>query len=603
MLIHHDQKYSLEDVLAVVLGEEVELAPETKQMLAERRAQIEAFVTGDKPYYGFNRGFGHNVDQAVEVELIEELQENLIRSHACGVGEYAPKEVIRATMFLRAVSLSRGHSGVRPLIVEKLIEMLNKGVTPCVPRHGSVGASGDLAPLSHIAMVLIEPGGGDEEFAWIPGVEGAIPAGEAMAAVGISRIKLEAKEGLAFNNGTTYSTALGVLSTLLGERLLKTASIATAMSAQVLLGADTPYRADLHDLRPHPGAKTVARWLTAMMADSPIRNAHKDHEDDGEVQDPYSIRCAGQILGACHDQLSFARKTLETELASVTDNPLILKMTAADAVDQGVDSRWVGQYVNIVSGGHFHGMPVAFAMFGVMQAVAVMARLSNMRCARYVDGRRNKGMNEDLKWFDEWQDRPLDAISSGMMIPEYVTASLTNVIWGASMPSHLMSISTDAGQEDHVSMSAGLGVRLWETLPRLAEILAIELAFTNQAAAIRARSGALPSKIALDVEANEQVAELKRKLEAKAQELLNENLQNERFEVSCGLAVSHLIDEDGLRLSPCCEALKERISSIFPPVTVDRYMSRQIRQLAELVMSGDIVKTVETALGRGLGRV
>jgi len=296
------------------------------------------------------------------------------------MGEPVDAEVVRAVMFLRARSLVLGHSGVRSKLVESLINLLNADIVPVVPRMGSVGASGDLAPLSHVALALL--GEGD---VLAPGSRERRPASEVLREAGLEPLKLEMKEGLALNNGVQFSTALGILSLSKIEMLLETACLATAVSNQVMLGSDTPYLEELHQLRPHPGAMKMAERLRHYMNDSPIRASHQRYDVDGVVQDPYSLRCAAQILGACSEEISEARKTFEIEINSATDNPLLLP-------DEN------GEYTNIISGGHFHGMPIAMKLYNLLEAMSVMARLSNMRCVRFVDGARNRGLGHDLKW-------------------------------------------------------------------------------------------------------------------------------------------------------------------------------------------------------------
>jgi histidine ammonia-lyase len=532
VIIGTGHKLDTATVLAVARGEAlVGLAPEARDLLAVRRKQIVDFVTKTKiPAYGFNRGFGHNVGVVVPNEKLALLQRNLIRSHSAGIGEPAPVEVVRTTMLLRAHSLALAHSGVRPEVVTALIEFLNHGITPIVPRFGSVGASGDLAPLSHIALALI----GEGEVL----VDGKrVPAKEALQARGLTPIELEMKEGLALNNGVQFSTGWGIMLLADCENLLKTAAISTALSTQVLLGSDAPFAAELHALRPHPGAQTVARWISTLMADSPLREAHRHASDDPRVQDPYSLRCSAQILGTVCDLLTEARRTFEIEINSATDNPLLLQNPA----------ELGGEFTRIVSGGHFHGMPVAVKLYNLMQALAIMASLSNTRCARFVDEARNLGLGSDLIW--PLLDPGERATSSGMMLAEYASAALTNFIWGNAMPSHLFSLSTDAGQEDHVSMSAGLAVRISETIPRLAEALGIELAFCAQAAAIRAENKRLPFDL------------------PNARELTPE----ER------------------RLSPVCERVIERIHQVFPVVQNDRILSPDLIALSGAVRRGEFV--------------
>lgn len=553
VVIAHGHELLIDDVVRVARdGARVELDAATAAMLDARRAEVVEYVRATQaPAYGFNRGFGHNVKLEVKSDATEVLQRNLIRSHACGVGEAAPVEVVRAAMLLRARSLAEGHSGVRSVVVTTILDFLNAGIAPVVPRYGTVSASGDLAPLAHIALGLTGEGEVD--------VDGRrVNAAGALERAGIAPLVPEMKEGLALTNGSQYSAALGVLAARDMETLLDTACVATALTAQVMLAAETPFRADLHALRPHSGAQKVAAKIFALMTDSPLREAHRPHVIDGEVQDPYNIRCAAQVLGTCAELIDRARRTLTIEANAVTDNPILLDAGA------GFDARWAGRRVDIVSGGHFHGMPIAVDLYGLLQAAAMIARLSNMRCARYVDETRNKGLGADLKWpgpskDEDWTDR--HAVWSGMMIPEYVSAGVTNWILGLAMPSHLFSVSTDAGQEDHVSMAANVGLRVRDALPRLAEVLAVELAFAAQAAALRKAMPAIPSR-APDPDRPGMVLEF--------------------FPLS----------ESARRLSPASEAVLGAISSHFPVVREDRVMSGEIRALAEAVIAGDIPRAI-----------
>lgn len=563
--IAHDEHLTIEQVALVAEGEPAELDLETARLLDQRRSAIVERVTRTgEPAYGFNRGFGHNVDVKVAPDRLEQLQLNLIRSHASGLGPPAPIEIVRAAMLLRASSLSRGHSGVRSIVVERLLELLNAGITPVVPAYGSVGASGDLAPLSHIALALFGEG-----QVFIPDRDEPVPAEGALAAAGIEPLRAEMKEGLALNNGLQFSTAYGVLVLSRLRTLLETAAVATAVSAQVQLGSDTPYSAELHDLRPHPGGVAVARWLRRLMRGSPIRSAHERHSVDWEVQDPYSLRCAAQVLGTCHDLLEDARETLDTEINSVTDNPLLL-----------ADSE--GRFTKVVSGGHFHGMPIAVRLYGLLQAAAIAAHLSSARCARFVDERRNKGLGADLIWTGlDSQER---ATSSGMMIAEYVSAALTNVVSAACMPSHLFSVATDAGQEDHVSMSAEVAVRLWETLPRLAEVLAVELAFGSQAAALREAAEDIPTKREITPEQHDATRAERDAYE----EALRSVLGTSEFDVRLRVRERYRWSAEERRLSPACEKVVALVREACPVVESDRVLSGDLAQLSELVYRGAI---------------
>lgn len=558
-----DGALTIGEVVDVALnGRGVVLAPAAKKALAARRKQIVDYITepsnADRRAYGFNTGFGHNVHLPVGHASLKELQRSLIRSHASAIGPDADVATVRATMVLRARSLARGHSAVRPIVVETLIALLNAGITPAVPRYGSVSASGDLAPLSHVALALLGEG-----FVYVGGRRKRASA--ALKAAGIAPLELDMKEGLALNNGVQYSTALGILAAAKLDTLLKTAAIATALSTQVMLGADTPFREDLHALRPHAGAQRVAKWIFALMKGSPLREAHRGFDVDGEIQDPYNIRCAAQILGSCAELLARAERTFTIEANSVTDNPILLPLKGAKA------GRFANAYVDVVSGGHFHGMPVAVDLYGLMQAAAMISVVVNLRCARYADAARNRGLGDDLKWpgdldrlrqagltrADDETLRVQQAVSSAMMIPEYASAGLANAIWGLAMPSHLFSIATDAGQEDHVSMAANVGLRLHDALDRLAEALAIELAFAFQAAAIRKEMKGLPSR-APD----------------------NRKKWHTLRAVEC-------------KLSPVGEALLDEIGRSFKVIRTDRPLSGELAALARAVLAGDFVRRAQ----------
>ena len=566
--IDHQQELTLADILAVGRkAAQVALAPATRLMLAERRQQIEAAITEQAfPAYGFNRGFGHNVDLAVKEELLTDLQENLIISHSVGVGEAMDEEVVRTAMLLRANSLARGYSGIRPELVEAILALLNAGITPLVPEYGSVGASGDLAPLSHIGLALLGLG---EVF-----VGGRrLPAGEALVRAGLAPLRLEMKEGLALNNGVQVMNALGLLACDRLKTLLKTASVTSALTAQVMLAPDTYYRQDFQAVRPHPGALKVADWIWQIMQDSPIRMAHRDFKDDGQVQDPYNIRCAAQILGAAHDLITQAERTLIIEANSATDNPILLP-------DQ------TGRYVDVVSGGHFHGMPVAVQVYNLLQAAGIIAGLAHQRSVRYVDPTRNKGLGRDLKWPELSRDEK--SVSSGMMMLEYVSASLVNAIWGEVMPSHLFTISTNSGQEDHVSMGTGLAVRLLKTLPKAGRVLAIELAYTLQAITIRKMLAAIPTEVDLPAWVTEELRALKARMNGHGEGMV--------FEV--GVIREMPLSEEQRRLSPVSEKLYAALmaAGIFPPVEKDRFMADQVAALTELVMTGGVLDIVETEM-------
>ncbi|MBN2411002.1 aromatic amino acid lyase [candidate division KSB1 bacterium] len=572
--INHLQDINLKHIAAAADGHvRFELSEQTHELLAERRRQVEDYLRGQKyPAYGFNRGFGHNVDLAVGDKHLSELQENLIISHCVGVGDPAPDEIVRTTMLLRAQSLARGYSGIRPCVIGQLLDMLNHDILPVVPELGSVGASGDLAPLSHIALGML--GKGRVKY---KGVE--MDAADALQQAGIKPLKLQMKEGLALNNGVQYMTAIGLFCCRQMQVLLKTAAVLTAMTAQVMLAPETPFRRDLHELRPHPGAIKVAGWIYELMKDSPLRESHRDYRIDGEIQDPYNIRCAAQILGSCAELIDECEAALLREANSVTDNPLLLP--ASKEYGWKPDDPFYGKYVDIVSGGQFHGMPVAVRIYNLFQAMGIMAGLVNRRCARYVDANQNKGLGRDLKWPDLSEKQR--AVSSGMMMLEYTSAALANSIWGEAMPNHLFNISTNTGQEDHVSMGADPAVRVLKTLPKMAQLLAIELAYISQAAAIRKKLPHIPSKVPV-------YKEIKQKLDGIQKELQSSET---RFDLEIQLLEHYPITPEQRRLNPVCEKILSRVAEIFPPVTKDRPFSDELGELSRFISEGHIVEMVK----------
>ncbi|MEQ1930333.1 MAG: aromatic amino acid ammonia-lyase [Parvularculaceae bacterium] len=599
-----EETLTLDQIHAVACAfERVELAGPARALLQHRRDAIVKAVRADpsRPLYGFNRGFGSNVRDAMPADQLETLQRNLILSHATCVGDPAPVAVVRAAMLLRARSLARGHSSVRPEVVEALVALLNARITPVVPMLGSVSASGDLAPLSHIALAMI--GEGDVIVTDAKGRETRKRAAAALKAAGIAPLKLEMKEGLALNNGCQYATAWTALAAHLMRRLIDTAAIATAFTGQVMFAADTPYRRDLHALRPHPGAQRIAERVSKLFEKSPIRDFHRRFDVDGEVQDPYNLRCAAQVLGACEDLVARAVRTVEIEANSVTDNPIDVSPHGQTPTAE-----------DIVSGGHFHGMPVAVDAYGLIQAAGIAARLINMRCVRYTDAARNRGLGPQLKWPGDGSKPPEKvakgrtkdrlATENGMLIPEYVSGGVANWIWGLAMPSHLMSVSTDSGQEDHVSMAANVAIRAHDAALRLSEALAIELAYAAQAAAIR--------KVRLELKARPLVSEddlgeagvpregvrpvdITPALEKLARR------DPDAFEAismptveTCERVWWRQMGAKDARLSPACERVCAEVARHFPLVDRDRYMAEDFARLAGAVRAGAIQEAAGT---------
>jgi histidine ammonia-lyase len=390
--------------------------------------------------YGVNTGFGRFVSRSIPEELTEELQVRLLRSHACGVGEPYPDEIVRAAMLLRANALAKGYSGSRVQTVELLVECLNRGVLPYVPSRGSVGASGDLAPLAHLALPLIGEG-----EAWFEGAR--VSGGEALTAAGLEPVRLEAKEGLSLVNGTQFMAAYGALGLIRAERAAKAADIACAVSVEALQGSRTSFLPQIHAARPLRGQADSAANVLRLLEDSAINEAHRWCD---KVQDAYSLRCAPQVHGASRDLLDYVSYTVTTELNSATDNPLVL-----------VEDEL------LVSNGNFHGQPLAFALDALAMAVSELADISERRIERLVNPSLSGGLPAFLTGDG--------GLNSGFMIPQYVAASLVSENKVLAHPASVDSIPTSAGQEDHVSMGNAAGVKAWQVLANVERVLAIEL--------------------------------------------------------------------------------------------------------------------------------
>jgi histidine ammonia-lyase len=432
----------LADVWAVAVERApVELADSAKERMRAARDLVERAVHGKQEHtYGVNTGFGRFVSRSIPEELTEELQLRLLRSHACGVGEPYPPEIVRAAMLLRANALAKGFSGSRVQTVELIVACLNAGVVPHVPSRGSVGASGDLAPLAHLALPLI--GEGEASF------EGQLlPGDRALAAAGLEPVRLEAKEGLSLVNGTQFMAAYGALGLVRAERAVKVADIACSVSLEALQGSRTSFLPQIHATRPLRGQGDSAANVLRLLEDSAINEAHRWCD---KVQDAYSLRCAPQVHGACRDLLDYASYTVSTELNSATDNPLVL-----------VDDEL------LVSNGNFHGQPLAFALDALAMAVAELADISERRIERLVNPSLSGGLPAFLTGDG--------GLNSGFMIPQYVAASLVSENKVLSHPASVDSIPTSAGQEDHVSMGNAAGLKGWQVLANAERVLAIEL--------------------------------------------------------------------------------------------------------------------------------
>ena len=436
------------DVWAVAVRHEpVSLTDDARERMRVAREVVERAAHGTSEHtYGVNTGFGRFVSRAIPEELTEELQLRLLRSHACGVGEPYPDEIVRAAMLLRANALAKGYSGARVVTVELLIECLNRGVLPHVPSRGSVGASGDLAPLAHLALPLIGEG-----EAWVDGRR--LPGAAALEAVGLEPVRLQAKEGLSLVNGTQFMAAFGALGLLRAQRLAKTADIACALSLEALQGSRTSFIPQVHAARPLRGQADSAANVLHLLEDSAINEAHRWCD---QVQDAYSLRCAPQVHGASRDLLDYVDYTVTTELNSATDNPLVL-------VDDDL----------LVSNGNFHGQPLAFALDALAMAVAELADIAERRVERLVNPSLSGGLPAFLTGDG--------GLNSGFMIPQYVAASLVSENKVLAHPASVDSIPTSAGQEDHVSMGNASGLKGWQVLANAERVLAIELLAGAQA--------------------------------------------------------------------------------------------------------------------------
>ncbi len=459
---------SIADVEAVARrGARATLDPGARARIAEAREVVERLVAEGAVAYGITTGFGDLATVSIAREDTGRLQENLLMSHAVGVGRPFPIDVVRAMLLLRANTLALGHSGCRPLVVDRLLAFLERGIHPVVPEQGSLGASGDLAPLAHLALPLI--GRGEVEL------DGhRMPALLALKEAGLEPLRLEAKEGLALLNGTQMMGAVGALVLADADRLARTASVVAAMSVEALLGTEIAFAAAYQLARPHPGQVAVAAELRHLLRDSTLQASHHGHAH--KVQDPYSLRCVPQVHGAVRDALDYLRRVLDIELNSATDNPLIFPGggVAPDALATGGGV--------VISGGNFHGEPIALALDFAKLAIAELGSISERRTALLVDARLNGGLPAFLA--------ASSGVDSGMMIYQYTAAALVSENKVLAHPASVDSIPTSANQEDHVSMG-GIAARHARTVLDNAErVLAIELLVAAQA--LDARLDLLP---------------------------------------------------------------------------------------------------------------
>lgn len=410
----------------------VSVASSALARMARSRNLIEEILAAGETVYGVNTGFGKLSDVRIPPDKLAQLQTNLVRSHAGGVGQPLSEGESRAMLLLRANVLAKGFSGCRPTLVELLVALLNAGVHPVIPEKGSVGASGDLAPLAHLALVAIGEG-----EAFYKGER--MTGGEALRRAGLAPIALAAKEGLALLNGTQAMTAVGALAVVRGRRVAQLADLAGAMSLEALMGTPAAFDPRIHEARPHAGQIASAANLIRLLEDSEIREAHRDH--DSRVQDAYCLRCMPQVHGAVRGVLAHVSEVLEIEAGSATDNPLVFPQSAAKSQEEAV-----------LSGGNFHGAPLAYAFDYAAIALTDLASITERRIDRLL----NPDINEGLPAFLS----PDPGLSSGFMIAQIVAAALINECQVLSHPSSTGSIPTDGGKEDHVSMGMNGALKL-----------------------------------------------------------------------------------------------------------------------------------------------
>ncbi|WP_031068611.1 histidine ammonia-lyase [Streptomyces sp. NRRL S-118] len=456
-----------QDVIAVARGNaRVELSQDALAALAKAREIVDALAAKPEPVYGVSTGFGALATRHISRELRAQLQRNIVRSHAAGMGAPVEREVVRALMFLRLKTVCSGHTGVRPQVAQTMADVLNAGITPVVHEYGSLGCSGDLAPLSHCALTLM--GEGDAE-----GPDGVVrPAGELLAAHGIEPVELREKEGLALLNGTDGMLGMLIMALDDLDTLYKSADITAALSLEALLGTDKVLAPELHAIRPHPGQGAAAANMLAVLRDSGL-TGHFQEDEAPRVQDAYSVRCAPQVAGAGRDTMAHARLVAERELASAVDNPVVLP-----------DGR-------VESNGNFHGAPVAYVLDFLAIAAADLGSIAERRTDRLLDKNRSHGLPPFLA-----DDAGVD---SGLMIAQYTQAALVSELKRLAVPASADSIPSSAMQEDHVSMGWSAARKLRTAVGNLNRIIAVELYAATRA--IELRDGLAPapaSRAAID---------------------------------------------------------------------------------------------------------
>ena len=485
---------TMQDVIDIARKDsKIEISTEALAAIAKTRAQVEALAIGDTPVYGISTGFGALAQRHIPLQDRTKLQKSLIRSHAAGMGPVVDREVVRALMALRLKTMCSGRTGVRPVVAETYAAILNAGITPRVLEYGSLGCSGDLAPLSHCALVLM----GEGRAFGPDGIEA--PVAQLLKEAGIEPVELREKEGLALINGTDGMLGMLILALADADQLLDQADLVAAMSVEGQLGTDQVFRPELHEnLRPHPGQTVSAANMFAALKGSEIVASHR--EGDGVVQDAYSLRCAPQVAGAVRDTVEHARLVASREIRAIIDNPVVL--------ENG----------EVTSNGNFHGAPVAYVLDFLAIALADLGSISERRTDRFLDASRNRGLPPFLA------DDP--GVDSGLMIAQYTQAALVSENKRLANPASVDSIPSSAMQEDHVSMGWHAGIKLRKALDNTRRVLAIELTAAARAIELRApskpaaKTGALIQILRQTVPGMGPDRELSSELEAAYQVLL-----------------------------------------------------------------------------------
>jgi len=517
---------TVEDVVAVAReGAPVTVPEPAREAVRASRARVEAVLESGEAVYGLNTGFGELVDQRIPPEDVDRLQTNLVRSHAAGVGEALPTEAVRAMMVTRVNALAAGHSGVRERVVDLLVGMLEAGVHPVVPARGSLGASGDLAPLAHVALVLLGEGTAELDGEGLPG-------GDALAAAGLAPVSLKAKEGLALINGTQLTVGLAALAVHDAERALRAADAAGALTTEVTMGTTAACDPALHEERPHDGQLAAARNVKRLTRGSDVVEAHRNCD---RVQDAYSVRCLPQVHGAVRDAVGHLRAAVGTELNSVTDNPLVFDGDRVGDRASGTDD------VGVLSGGNFHGEPLALRLDYLVAATTELAAV----CERRVDRLLNPNVQEPhLPPFLT----PEPGLRSGYMLAGYAAAALVND-GRATGRAVVDNTPVSGNQEDHVSMSAQAALDARQVVDDATTVVGIELLCAAQAA--------------------EFVAD--------APEV-----------------------DDGDELAPGTRAVHEAVREVVPPLADDRPVHDDVDRADALVRAGVVEDAVADAVGEPL---